>query len=58
MLLLFKLFVIWKIVFSSCTLGKKCSYLELFWFHFPAFGLNMEKYLSVFSPNAKKCKLK
>ena len=54
MLLLFILFSIWKIVFSSCTLRKKCSYLKLLWFHFPAFGLNMERYLSVFSPNAKK----
>ena len=39
------------------TLRKKCPYLELFcsaYFpHFPAFGLNTERY--VFSPNAGKC---
>ena len=38
---------------------KKSPYSELFWSaffpHFPAFGLNMERYLSVFSPNAGKC---
>ena len=42
------------------TLRKKCPYWELFWAaffpHFPKFGLNTEKYyLSVFSPNVRKC---
>ena len=41
----------------NMTLSKKCPYLELFWpaffLHFPAFRLNT-KYLSVFSPNARK----
>ena len=43
-------------------LRKKCPCSELFWSaffpHFPAFGLNTERYgeyLSVFSPNAGKC---
>ena len=37
---------------------KKCPYSELFWSaffsHFPAFGLNLDRY-SVFSLNAGKC---
>ena len=41
------------------TLRKKCPYPELFWStfspHFSAFGLNTERYLSVFSPNAVIC---
>ena len=41
-------------------LRKKCPYSELFWSaffsHFPAFGVNTERYyFSVFSPNAGKC---
>ena len=49
---------------SSRALHKKSPYSELFWStfcrHFPAFGLNTERYyvftcLSVFSPNAVKC---
>ena len=47
----------WKKV-VSCTLHKKCPYSELFWSaffpHFSAFGPNTP-YLSVFSPNARKC---
>ena len=39
-------------------LRKKCPCSELFWSaffpHFPAFGLNTERY-GVFSPNAEKC---
>ena len=44
---------------SILTLRKKCPYLELFSsFFFPAFGLKPEstEYLSVFSPNAGKCR--
>ena len=26
------------------SLRKKCPYSELFWTHFPAFGLNTERY--------------
>ena len=44
--------------YEKSPLHKKCQYSELFWSaffpHFPAFGLNTERY-SVFSPNAGKC---
>ena len=45
----------------TLSLRKNNPYSELFWsqffLHFPAFGLNTERYyyLSVFSPNAGKC---
>ena len=46
-----------KFVYLYSTLRKKPPYSELFWStffpHFPAFGLNTERY-SVFSPNAGK----
>ena len=45
----------WKPKAWILSLREKCPDLSYSGPHFPAFGLNTERYLSVFSSNVGKC---
>ena len=42
---------------NECTVRKKCPYSELFWSSFSRIWPKYGEYLSIFSPNAGKCRL-